>query len=96
MRSILYRYGLKLATLTITAVLFSGCGGDDKEKWGIDQSSIPKCSGGINDSSAAILVPSGAEVKSVKPDTTVRVWHYSNSDKLVCVIAGEAILKEGS
>ena len=68
----------------------SGCG--QSGHWGVDHAELPMCSPDVNDSSAAILVPSGTEIKALEQGTTLRIWHYSNSDELVCVITGKASL----
>ncbi len=82
-----------VTTVSIAALFLSACGSSDTN-WGIDRNnnSIPKCSSNIDDTSAAIKVLGGTKVKSLSDDTSMRVWHYSNSDKLVCVITGQAII----
>ena len=72
----------------------TGCGSGSTE-WGIDQSSIPQCNQDINDSSVAISVPAGTPVVAVAPNTQLRIWHYSNGDKLMCVVSGEAVMSGG-
>jgi ABC-type glycerol-3-phosphate transport system substrate-binding protein len=87
---------MKMTGFVIAAALMlSACGGGGEE-WGIDQSTIPHCNSDLNDSSAAILVPPGTTVKSIEPGTTIRVWHYSNSDEMVCVITGSAVISGGN
>jgi hypothetical protein len=81
---------LKIVFAVFAAWLLNACGSGDT--WGIDQGSIPMCSSDVNDASVAIKVPNGSQINAVKSGTTLRVWHYSNSDKLVCVITGSAVV----
>lgn len=82
--------------LTAAALVLSGCSGKGGEEWGVDQSVIPQCNSDRDDASAAILVPPGTAIRAAESGTTVRVWHYSNSDELVCVLTGAALLtREG-
>ena len=83
--------GIGLAAAT--AMLMSGCGGGGGTNWGIDHGkSLPKCASDSRDSSAAVSVPAGAKITALEKGTTIRVWHYSNSDKLVCTITGSAVI----
>lgn len=85
------RHKATITFLSLLALLaLSGCG--QSEHWGVDHAALPMCSADVNDSSAAIKVPSGTMVKALSIGTTLRIWHYSNSDELVCVITGKASL----
>ena len=84
-----YKKILKTTSIISIAIVISGCG-----DWGIDKDiSIPSCSSDLRDASAAIKVKAGAIIKSLEAGTRVRVWHYANSDKLVCTISGKAFIK---
>ena len=83
--------------MTVIALFMTACGGGSSTTWGIDNSDfLPTCAVDVNDTSSAIFVPGGTAVKSLTTGTTLRVWHYSNGDKLVCVITGSAIITGGN
>ena len=87
------RYIKALSFFVTIVLVMSAC---SEQKWGIDQSSIPTCSSDRNDSSAAILLPPETTIKAVEPNTKVRIWHYSNSDKMVCLVSGLAVISGGN
>lgn len=86
----------KVVALLTVALFLSACGGSDsgKTNWGIDHGTVPKCSADERDASVALQVPAGTVINALTEDAKVRVWHYSNSDKLVCVISGSVSVGE--
>jgi len=82
--------------LIITSVfVLNNCGSGDE--WGIDNKSgilLPTCNGDINTTTNAVAVISGYTVEPLLENTNILIWHYSNSDKLVCVSTGKAIMKD--
>jgi len=86
---------VKWIGLTATALLLSACGGG--EKWGIDNSTpLPKCSDDLRDNSAALKVPQSVSVIALEEGTSIRVWHYSNDEKLLCTLTGKAVISSGA
>jgi len=83
---------IKLTTVTSMALFLSACSG--KGNGGIDTSFVPECGEDIRDTSASIKVPAGTTVKAEEEGTTLRVWHYSNSDELICTLTGSASIVE--
>lgn len=80
---------IRLTMIVGSVLLISGCG-----EWGIDKDiSIPACTSDVRDASAAVKIKAGTVIKPLEPGTRVRVWHYANSDKLVCTISGRAFIK---
>jgi len=53
---------------------------------------IPQCSDDSRDASVAIKVEANTTIQPSQAHTTLRVWHYQNRDKLVCVITGLAYI----
>jgi hypothetical protein len=81
---------LKILTfLTLAVIFFTAC--SDKN-WGIDGASIPKCSSNDADSSSAKLIPKGSRIIPTQDGTTLRIWHFSNGDKMVCTLTGNAVI----
>ena len=74
---------------TLAVIFFTAC--SDKN-WGIDGHSIPKCSGNDRDSSSAKLIPKGGRIIPTQDGTKVRIWHFSNGDKMVCTLTGDAVI----
>ncbi|WP_456431436.1 hypothetical protein [Nitratifractor sp.] len=66
-------------------LMLSGCHG--KHAGGLD---VPQYAKDLNDSSAAVSVPAGHKVVASEEGTKIRIFHYSNSDKLVCTVSGSA------
>ena len=89
-------------TLVLLAILLNSCGGggsdgDGGTTWGIDQKSgkpIPVCNGNQDNTTNAILVKAGQEIDKLMSNTILRIWHYQNGDKKVCIVQGEAIIYE--
>ncbi len=78
------------------ALMLSSCGGGSTT-WGIDQDagkSIPVCNGDIDSTTNAITVKAGQKVKKVINPTIVRIWHYQNGEKKICVVQGKAVINE--
>ncbi len=84
---------IKIAAVSTVILFLGACGGGSTNEWGIDSQSLPKCAMDMNDSSSAIIVSEGTEVTATTEGTTIRVWHYENASKLVCVITGSALLE---
>ncbi len=96
----LYKNSLVVIGSLAVVLLLSNCGGDSNN-WGIDHSDLPQynsdlpqCNEDIQDTSSAVKVVAGSIVTPLTDDTTLRVWHYENNDKLVCVITGEASISK--
>ena len=83
---------VKVVMIAAVGLFFTACSGG-KNNWGIDNGMIPQCSGEKRDSFSALLVPDGSKIRAIKPGTNLRVWHYSNGDKKVCVLSGKAIVE---
>jgi hypothetical protein len=83
---------MKWTLLVAAMYLLSGCGGKGGGS-AVSANFVPQCAGDAQDSSSAVSVPAGTVVKATEPDTQIRVWHYSNSDKKVCVIQGKAVIE---
>lgn len=79
-------------TVCASAFILSACGAGDEE-WGVDNGSfLPTCSSDPTDASVSITVPDNTKIVALVDGTTMRVWHYDNGDKQVCVITGEAAI----
>ena len=87
------RYVKTTGFFVAAALVLGACGGTE---WGIDHGSVPMCNDDPHDSSAAILVQPGTKIEATEPGTTIRVWHYSNSDKMVCVLTGSVTTSKGN
>lgn len=86
---------IKLGMAAAIAVLLSACSGRGSSNEGSSAIQyIPKCAIDKRDASSAVKVPEGTEVKALEKGTAVRIWHYSNADKLVCAITGSASIEE--
>ena len=82
-------------------MILNSCGGGGGSgggtTWGIDHKSgkaIPVCNGDQTTTTNAILVQAGQEIEHLRPNTVLRIWHYQNGDKKVCIVQGEAIINE--
>jgi hypothetical protein len=90
---------IKMILSIATALFLSACGGD--ENWGVDHQGggipIAKCVNNSQDATQAqaISVPSGSIIKKNGLNTVLRVWHFQNAKKAVCVVSGEAFLVAG-
>lgn len=84
----LYKNSLIVLGSLIAVILLNSCKGNTN--WGIDHGGLPQCSADSRDSSSAMKIETGSVLKPLTSDTTLRVWHYENGDKLVCVMTGEA------
>jgi len=90
--------------LILVNIMFMGC--SDKgydNKLGIDNEAIeknvthgPMQSNGKYrcdfDKGDAIKLAPGEEVKPLTKDTQIRIWHFQNSDKYICLLLGDAII----
>ena len=83
-----------LFILSLITILNS-CGGGGSKTWGIDHNSgkpIPVCDGDRNSTTNAISVNADQTVKKLIDPTVVRIWHYQNGEKKICVVQGKAII----
>ncbi len=98
---------LKIAALIAAAsILFTGCsGGKGKEALKQTAQKVQKevphgplqpdgkyrCDINKGD---AIKVNPKQEAKPLTEDTQIRIWHYQNGDKYICLLQGKAVLEE--
>ena len=84
----LWKINLILALLTL---LFVGCGngGDSSEVIVTKNITLPKCLN--NNKSNGYLIQQAGTIKKLETNTTLEIWHFANSDKVVCVKNGKAI-----
>jgi len=88
-----------LALITIT-----GCG--NNSHWGIDGNvtqdvkslsitDIPRCNIEALDAveAGAIELSSNSSIKKTEENTELRIWHFENSNKAVCILKGQAIIE---
>ena len=88
-----------LALITIT-----GCGNDSH--WGIDGNvtqdvkslsvtDIPKCNIEALDAveAGAIELAPNSIIKRIEANTELRIWHFENSNKAICILKGQAIIE---
>ena len=83
-----------ILVFSLIIFLFTACGED--EKWGIDDepikepiiTSIPVCDNGKN----KIMVYKDQIIEKRQTETVVRIWHYQNGDKMICVVQGDAVV----
>ncbi len=75
--------------------MFSSCG--SSQKWGIDQDQnqtnsqkLPVCNGDQKSTTNAKKIKNGTKIAKRMNNTVLRIWHYPNGDKFVCVVQGEA------
>lgn len=86
--------------LIFTIILLNSCGGGGAgggTTWGIDQNSgkpIPVCNGDQDTTTNAIFVQPNQEIQHLMSNTVLRIWHYQNGDKKVCIVQGKAIINE--
>ena len=88
--------GIIKSILSLFLILFlSACGGG--ENWGIDHERnilISKCikkSRNASEANATIALK-GSIVSKLSDDAILRVWHFQNGKRAICMISGEAIL----
>jgi hypothetical protein len=89
------KLSLYLASVMIT-ILFSSCGGGGSSSdCNIDKpaGNVPICqtdSNGQFVSTNALFVLPQTVVTKTKTGTIIKIWHFSDSDEYICVIAGGA------
>ena len=86
----------KIIVLSVGILFILNSCGESGDKWGIDHqasTNIPLCDGDKDTTTNAIRVYKNQEIQKLNEHTTIRLWHYQNGDKLVCVVAGEAVIK---
>lgn len=89
MKTIMY----KILVTIMVLFCINGCSDDE---WGIDAQPlvpIPSCENNSSDAveAKALLVPSGTVVSQINGATKIRVWHFQNSQKAICILKGEAV-----
>lgn len=98
----------KITRIVITGLfllVITGCG--EESKWGIDGEevqnieansvqNIPLCNIGSLDAikAGAIRLSSGSVVQKIGEKTKLRIWHFENTSKAICVLEGQAIIEE--
>lgn len=86
---------IKIILIVSTAFFLSACGnGNGNNKWldNTDSVAIPSC--GADSSENSIILNIEDKVIPLTEDTSVRIWYYENSDKVVCVVEGEAVVNK--
>ncbi len=84
----------KMLLLVLWIFFLNAC----SEDWGIDHQSIkivPTCVGDSSDAvqAQALTVNSGAVISEINGEAKLRIWHFQNTTKAVCVLSGEAIIE---
>jgi len=91
-----------LSLVAVAAFTLIGCGGSQTH-WGIDHGAEVAVTHGPLDAVTgqyrcnledATLVKSGGIVRPESDDAQLRVWHFQNSEEYVCVLKGQAFLKQ--
>jgi len=92
----------KKALFTTTlALILSACGGspnkstqttDDKDNTEVSYKSINNCENNSTNAikAQATIVPANTQIRKNGEDTVLRVWHFQNSEELICVVKGSA------
>lgn len=100
MNKILIKNILVLSSALTLITLITGCEGDvycEEDTVpivaNVSSKAIPLCLADKNDANSSILVASGERITNLEPDTTIRIWHYLNSEERVCVLTGVAVIE---
>ncbi len=86
----------KIVFVITFLLILNACGGkssSNNSNAQVNLREIPICSKEKNDESKALKISKTSRITPLTKDTKVRVFHYSNNEKYVCVIKGRAILK---
>ncbi|CAA6812494.1 MAG: Unknown protein [uncultured Sulfurovum sp.] len=83
---------LNLLLLGIILLFFTACEEEFAQKGvlGVEAESIPSCDEQGNTS--AMKISDTIKIAKQDNNTIVRVWHYQDSTKLICVLKGEAVI----
>jgi len=88
---------IQIAIFTLTIFMFVSCGSGGDQKWGIDydqnqSQKLPVCNGNQKTTTNAKKIKNGTKISKTIDKTVLRIWHYPNGDKFVCVVQGEAVI----
>jgi len=88
MKNIIDNRYKKVFLTTLVALFMSACGTSGTAY----NKSIEKCEDNSTDAilSKAILVPANSTIIKESDETLLRVWHFQNSEELICVVKGSA------
>ena len=83
--------------LLLIPLLFTSCGSDENDVWGIDNDSgilLPTCNGDKTTTTNATRVYEGYSIEPIMENTEIYMWHFQDTTKLACVATGKAIMKD--
>jgi len=89
MRNIINNRYEKVFFTTLVALFMSACGSSDGTA---HNKTIGTCENNSTDAilAKAIVVPANSTIIKDSDDTLLRVWHFQNSEELICVVKGSA------